>query len=291
MTTESPARPTSRPPTTTLRPRRRRRPGRWVLFAIGAVLALLTVFPLVWMVMGSVKTPEEVNSPELIPSTVTFQNYLYVFSQVPFARYLFNSFFVSAAVTVIALWFHSMAAYALARLDFPGRERIFLAIFATMLVSAPVTIIPTFIIVRTLGMVDNYAGLIVPAIFNAFGIFLLRQFYISLPDELEEAALVDGASYWTIYWRIVLPLSRPILSALAVFFFLANWNSFVWPMTVTSDPRLRVVQLGIQSFQQQYAADWNYILAASTVAALPTLGIFFVFQKQIVASIKTSGLK
>ena len=291
MTTDTPAQAAARPTSTTLRPRRRRRPGRWVLFTIGVILALLTIFPLVWMVMGSVKTPQEVNSPELIPSSVTVENYLYVFSQVPFARYLFNSLFVSAAVTVIALWFHSMAAYALARLDFPGRERIFLAIFATMLVSAPVTIIPTFIIVRTLGMVDNYAGLIVPAIFNAFGIFLLRQFYISLPDELEEAALVDGASYWTIYWRIVLPLSRPILSALAVFFFLANWNSFVWPMTVTSDPRLRVVQLGIQSFQQQYAADWNYILAASTVAALPTLGIFFVFQKQIVASIKTSGLK
>ncbi|WP_193105722.1 carbohydrate ABC transporter permease [Brachybacterium sp. FME24] len=286
MTTEADA-----PTRTRITPRRSGRRSRWGLLAIGVVIAAITVFPLVWMVMGSLKTPEEVNSPNLIPSTLTLENYVYVFSQVPFARYLFNSFFVSAAVTVISLWFHSMAAYALARLDFPGRERIFLAIFSTMLVSAPVTIIPTFIIVRTLGMVDSYAGLIVPAIFNAFGIFLLRQFYISLPDELEEAALVDGASYWTIYWRIVLPLSRPILSALAVFFFLANWNSFVWPMTVTSDPQLRVVQLGIQSFQQQYAADWNYILAASTVAALPTFAIFFVFQKQIVASIKTSGLK
>lgn len=295
MTTDTrPASRASHPRTadgTPLRPRRRPARRRWLLLLIGVVLALLTVFPLAWMVVGSLKTAEEVNSPQLIPSTATFDNYVYVFSQVPFARYLLNSFVVSAAVTVISLWFHSMAAYALARLDFPGRERIFLAIFSTMLVSAPVTIIPTFIIVRTLGMVDNYAALIVPAIFNAFGIFLLRQFYISLPDELEEAALVDGASYWTIYRRIVLPLSRPILSALAVFFFLANWNSFVWPMTVTSDPDLRVVQLGIQSFQQQYAADWNYILAASTVAALPTLAIFFVFQKQIVASIKTSGLK
>ena len=157
MTTETTTAPAASPGTGPLRPRRRRRPVRWVLLAVGVVLALLTVFPLVWMVMGSVKTPEEVNSPSLIPSTVTFENYVYVFSQVPFARYLFNSFFISAAVTVLALWFHSMAAYALARLDFPGRERIFLAIFATMLVSAPVTIIPTFIIVRTLGMVDNYA--------------------------------------------------------------------------------------------------------------------------------------
>lgn len=276
------------------RPRRRRRTYSrlsWLLCLLGAVLAFIAVFPLVWMVIGSFKTAEEVNSPALIPQTFTLENYVYVFSQVPFARYLVNSFFVSAVVTVVSLWFHSMAAYALARLDFPGRERIFLAIFSTMLVSAPVTIIPTFIIVRTLGMVDNYAGLIVPALFNAFGIFLLRQFYISLPDELEEAALVDGASYWRIYWRIILPLSRPILAALAVFFFLANWNSFVWPMTITSDPNLRVVQLGIQTFQQQYAADWNYILAAATVAALPTIAIFFVFQKQIVASIKTSGLK
>lgn len=279
---------------TATRPRRRRRSYSrlsWLLCLLGAMLAFVAVFPLVWMLIGSFKTAEEVNSPALIPQTFTLENYVYVFSEVPFARYLFNSFFVSAVVTVVSLWFHSMAAYALARLDFPGRERIFLAIFSTMLVSAPVTIIPTFIIVRTLGMVDNYAGLIVPALFNAFGIFLLRQFYISLPDELEEAALVDGASYWRIYWRIILPLSRPILAALAVFFFLANWNSFVWPMTITSDPNLRVVQLGIQTFQQQYAADWNYILAAATVAALPTIAIFFVFQKQIVASIKTSGLK
>lgn len=300
MTTDAPTSPGGLPTahaardsarSTPLRPRTPRGARRWVLLGIGVLLAALTVFPLVWMILGSVKTPEEVNSPDLIPSTVTFENYVYVFSNVPFARYLLNSFVVSAAVTVISLWFHSMAAYALARLDFPGRERIFLLIFSTMLVSAPVTIIPTFIIVRTLGMVDNYAGLIVPMIFNAFGIFLLRQFYISLPDEMEEAALVDGAGYWTIYRRIVLPLSRPILAALAVFFFLANWNSFVWPMTITSNPDLRVVQLGIQTFQQQYAADWNYILAASTVAALPTLAIFFVFQKQIVASIKTSGLK
>lgn len=286
MTTETPTTVGRRRPGSA---RTRRRSG--LLLALGIVLALATVFPLVWMVLGSFKTAQEVNSPSLIPETFTLENYAYVFSQVPFARYLLNSFLVSAAVTVIALWFHSMAAYALARLQFPGRERIFLAIFATMLVSAPVTIIPTFIIVRTLGMVDSYAGLVVPAIFNAFGIFLLRQFYVSLPDELEEAALVDGASYWTIYWKIVLPLSRPILAALAVFFFLANWNAFVWPMTVTSDPDLRMVQVGIQTFQQQYAADWNYILAAATVAALPTLGIFFVFQKQIVASIKTSGLK
>ena len=184
-----------------------------------------------------------------------------------------------------------MAAYALARLQFKGRETVFLIIFSTLLVSLPVVLIPTFVVVRTLGLLDSYAGLIVPSIFSAFGIFLLRQFYIGLPHELEEAALVDGAGYWRIYWSVILPLSRPILAALAVFFFLANWNSFVWPLTITSNPDLRVVQVGISTFQQQYASDWNYVLAASTVAALPTLLMFFFFQKQIVESIKTAGLK
>lgn len=264
---------------------------RVLLMVVGLGIGLLTIFPIVWMISGSFKPLAEVNSAELLPNEPTLENFRYVFTQVPFLRYMFNSFFVAATVTVISLWFHSMAAYALARLKFRGRDTIFLIIFSTLLVSLPVILIPAFVVVRALGMVDSYAGLIIPMIFNAFGIFLLRQFYVSLPGELEEAALVDGASYWRIYRSVVLPLSRPILAALAVFFFLANWNSFVWPLTITSDPNLRVVQLGIATFQQQYASDWNYVLAASTVAALPTLLVFFFFQRQIVESIKTSGFK
>ncbi|MFE5334520.1 carbohydrate ABC transporter permease [Isoptericola sp. NPDC056573] len=276
--------------------RTRRTDRRWTrskvaLLVLGIVLGLLTIFPLVWMVSGSFKTAAEVNSATLLPSAPTLDNYRYVFTEVPFLRYMLNSFFISATITVLALWFHSMAAYALARLKFKGRDTLFLLIFSTLLVSLPVILIPTFVVVRALGLVDSYAGLIVPAIFNAFGIFLLRQFYVSLPAELEEAALVDGASYWRIYRSVILPLSKPILSALAVFFFLANWNAFVWPLTITSDPDLRVVQLGIATFQQQYVGDWNYVLAAATVAALPTLLIFFFFQRQIVESIKNAGFK
>lgn len=276
--------------------RRLRRDRRWtgrstVLFVVGAVLALLTVLPLVYMAISSFKTPEDIYSATLLPRDWTFENFVYVFTEVPFARYIANSFFVSAVVTVAALLFHSMAAYALARLRFRWRETVFLVIFSTLLVSLPVVLIPSFVVVRSLGLLDSYAGLIVPSIFNAFGIFLLRQFYLSLPDELEEAALIDGAGYWRIYWSVVLPLSRPILSALAVFFFLANWNSFVWPLTITSDPDLRVVQVGISTFQQQYASAQSYIVAASTVAAIPTLLMFFFFQKQITESIKTSGFK
>ena len=226
-----------------------------------------------------------------LPKAPNFGNFIYVLTEVPFVRYLFNSFIVSAVVTVVALWFHSMAGYALARLRFPGRETIFILIFSTFLVSLPVIIVPLFILVRAMGMLNSYAGMIVPSIFNAFGIFLLRQYYLSLPRELEEAAVIDGASYWRIYWSVILPLSRPILSALAILFFLANWNSFLWPLTVIADDKLWVVQVGIANYKSQYAASWNYIMAASTIVAAPMLLLFVIFQRQIMESIKTSGLK
>lgn len=268
-----------------------RRLGSVLLFCLTAVLAILTVSPLIWMISASFKPGDETFSPNIIPQHWTLENFQYVFTALPFWRYMLNSFFVAGTITVVALWFHSMAGFALARLKFPGREVIFLAIFSTFLVSLPVIIVPLFILVRQMGMVNSYAGLIIPAIFNAFGIFLLRQFYIAIPQELQEAAVIDGASYFRIYWNIMLPLSRPILAALAVFFFLANWNAFIWPLTITNDPNLWVVQIAIASFHQQYSASWNYIMAGSTIVALPTLLLFFIFQRQLVESIKTSGLK
>ncbi|MEO3753269.1 carbohydrate ABC transporter permease [Streptomyces sp. B6B3] len=276
------------------RPRRSGRPlfsARFGLTVLAIVVSLASAFPVLWMITSSFKTRDTVTDGKLIPTDVTFSNFVDVFTDVPFARYLWNSFFVSATVTLVALLFHSMAAYALARLRFPGRETIFMAIFSTLLITAPVVLIPLFLVVRELGLLNSYAGLIVPAIFNAFGIFLLRQFYLGLPREIEEAAIVDGCGYWRVYWNIVLPMSRPVLAALAVFFFLANWNSFAWPLVATTDEDLAVVQLGISSFSTQHASNWNYVLAAATVAALPMLALFFAFQRQIVESIKTSGLK
>lgn len=267
------------------------RPTRAALFSLAAVLALLTVFPLFWMISSAFKGPDEVNSVNLIPSAPTLDNFRYVFTEVPFLRYMLNSLFVATTVTVAALWFHSMAAYALARLRFPGRDVLFFAIFSTLLVALPIILVPLFILVRELGMLDSYVGLIVPAIFNAFGIFLLRQFYLGMPQELEDAAFVDGCGYWGVYWHVILPLSRPILAALAVFFFLANWNSFLWPLTITQNQDLWMIQVAISSFQTQYAGAWNYIMAAATVAAIPTMALFFVFQRQLVESIKTSGFK
>ncbi|MCG5486487.1 MAG: carbohydrate ABC transporter permease [Sinorhizobium meliloti] len=263
--------------------------GLWMV--VTAILAFMTLFPLLWMVSIAFKPAAESFSSNLIPQAPTLDNFIYVLTGVPFIRYMANSFLVSATVTIVALFFHTMAGYALARLRFPGREVMFLSIFSTFLVSLPVIIVPLFVIVKAMGMLNSYAGLIIPAIFNAFGIFLLRQYYLSLPKEIEEAARIDGAGYWRIYWSVILPLSRPIMSALAILFFLANWNSFLWPLTITSDPDLWVVQLGIANFKSQYSASWNYMMAASTIVAIPTLILFVIFQRQIMDSLKTSGLK
>ena len=271
--------------------RRRLHVVRLVLYVVSSALAFMTVAPLFYMVSMSLKQTNEVFGTNLVPHHPTLGNFVYVFTQVDFVRYLLNTFFVSVVVTVIALIFHSMAGYALARLRFPGRDAIFLAMFATFLISQPVIIVPLFILARTLHLLDSYAGLIVPSIFNAFGIFLLRQFYLGVPRELEEAALIDGAGYFRIWRSIILPLSRPILSALAILFFLANWNSFLWPLTIISNQDLWMVQVAIANFHQQYNGSWNYIMAASTVVALPTIVMFVIFQKRIVESIKTSGVK
>lgn len=264
---------------------------RLAWMGIALVLAVMTVFPLFWMLSIAFKAPAEVFQPGLLPKAPNWDNFLYVLTEVPFIRYLLNTVLVSGVVTVVALWFHSMAGYALARLRFPGRETIFILIFSTFLVSLPVIIVPLFILVRSMGMLNTYWGMIVPAIFNAFGIFLLRQYYLSLPRELEEAAVIDGAGYWRIYWSVILPLSRPILASLAILFFLANWNAFLWPLTVAGDDKLWVVQVGISNFKSQYSASWNYIMAASTIVAAPMLVLFVIFQRQIMESIKTSGLK
>ncbi len=264
---------------------------RMIWMLVGMLLAAMTLFPLLWMVSIAFKPQGEMFDMRMIPATPTLENFAYVFTEVDFLRYLRNTFIVAATVTAAALLFHSMAGYALARLRFPGREAIFLTMFSTFLVSLPVIIVPLFILVRAFGMLNSFAGLIIPSIFNAFGIFLLRQFYLSVPRELEEAALIDGAGYARIYWSIILPLSRPILAALAILFFLANWNAFLWPLTITRDPELRLVQVAISSFQGQYTAAWNYIMAASTIVAAPMLVLFLIFQRQIIDSLKTSGLK
>lgn len=257
---------------------------------LGHVLAIVTVAPLAWLVI-SVLRPAEDTFAAGLPTRFTLDNIATVLTELPLPLWLFNSALVSLAVTGVALITHSMAAYALARLRFPGRGLIFGLIISTLLVSLPVILVPLFLVAKELGILDSYAGLIVPSIFHAFGIFLLRQYYLNIPRELEEAAEIDGCGYLRRYWHVILPLSRPALASLSVLFFLANWNAFLWPLTITTDPDLRVVQVGIASLQGQFSSTVHLILAASLVAAIPTVVVFLMGQRRLVDAMKTSGLK
>jgi multiple sugar transport system permease protein len=258
-----------------------------------AMLAIVFVFPLFWLITGSLKSADEViaNPPLIWPQQWTLDNFVQVFTTAPFGRWIFNTVLVAGSVTGVALLFHSMAAYSLARLNFPGRGLLFIAVVSTLMITFPVILVPLFILVKELGWINTYWALIIPNIFNAYGIFLMRQFYLGIPRELEEAAIMDGASLVGVYYHVILPLARPIISTLAVFFFLANWNFFLWPLVVTTDPNLQVLQVGIATFTGQYGSEWNLILAASLLATLPIVALFAFFQRYIVESVKMSGLK
>ncbi len=288
------------PASTTDRPAPRvvqRRGPRWLsqvpLHLLAFLWLVLTVGPMVWMLSASLKSPGDVLRfpPSLIPSSPQWHNYRDVFTTVPFLRYIGNSAFVAVTVTLAGLVLHSMAGYSLARLRFPGRNLIFLGILSTLMVPFAVLLIPQFILVKNLGWLNTYAGLIVPAIPHAFGIFLLRQFYMGLPGELQEAAIVDGATPAGVFWRIALPLSKPIMATLAVFFFLANWNNFLWPLVITQSSAKWVIQIGITQFVGEHGTAWNMIMAASVIAAVPTLLLFFFLQRYIVEGIKMTGIK
>ena len=264
-----------------------------VYYLICILLVIVFAGPFVWMLSSSLKPASEIfaQPPVLISPNASLLNYQEVFRQAPFGRYMFNSFFVATTVTVIALMLHAMAGYALARLDFPGKRIAFVGILATLMIPFYSILIPLALLIRDLGWINTYLALIVPAIPHAFGIFWLRQFFLGMPSELEDAARIDGATRIGIFFRIALPLARPVLAALAVFFFLANWDAFLWPLVAANEPDMRMVQVGIQSFTGEHGSAWELIMAASVVAVLPTLALFFGLQRFIVASVKLTGLK
>lgn len=268
--------------------------ARWaVLYAALCLLAVVTIFPLLWMVLSAFKSVDVMfrYPPVLVPPRWQFSNFREVFELSPFSRYLLNSFYVASTVTVVALLLHSMAGYALARLRFPGNRVMFLMIVSTLFIPLYAITIPLFLIVQQFGWVNRYWGLIVPSIPNAFGIFLFRQFFLSLPRELEDAARIDGCGRIGTFFRIALPMARPITATLAVFFFLYNWDNFFWPLIVTSSTDMRVVQVGVAAFYDVYNPRWNLMLAGASIAVVPSFVLFFLLQRHLVRGIQLTGLK
>lgn len=257
------------------------------------VLAFFTIAPFIWMILTSVKDMGEiyVYPPKWFPSVFHFDNYKKVFEAAPFGRYYLNSIFVAVTVTLGQLVTCSMAAYAFARLKFWGRNVLFFIFLGTMMIPYNVTMIPSFMVLYWLGWVDSYQALIVPGLASAFGVFLLRQFFLTIPKELEEAAVIDGASKLTILRKIIIPLSKPALATLAIFTFMGVFNDFIWALIVINSENMRTVQLGLAIFRDRYLTQWDLLMAGSVTAVLPILIVFFFAQKYFIKGITLSGIK
>lgn len=267
-----------------------RRPSGWHL--VLAPLALVMLVPLLWMLTTSLSTLTETRLfPPGLPTDLQWRNFSLAWVQSPFARWLLNSAVVSVTCVVSNLVLCSLAGYAFARIPFAGSRVLFVGILATLMVPFQVVMIPTLLIVKYLGLVDTLPALILPNLATAFGIYLLRQFFVSLPAELEEAAIVDGAGRLTILARILLPLMGPPLSTLAVLTFLSVWNDFLWPLVVTSSPETMTVQIGLSTFQSAHFTNWPVLMAGTSMSQLPVLVLFLLGQRYFVRSIATTGIR
>lgn len=264
------------------------------LYIILIIYAIITCVPFVWALSASFKPLAEIVAAgtNLIPQQFTLENYREIFTQEPlFGRWLFNSVFVAICVTSCNLIFNSMAGYALARLRFPGNQVWFLLILLVLMVPAQITLIPTFLILKNLGWLNSYQGLIVPNVVNATFIFMMRQFFINFPKELEEAAALDGLSHLEAFFQIVLPLAKPALAAQAIFIFMGTWNNFLMPLVVISDSEMFTLPLGLNTFKGQYISYWNYIMAASMIFTLPALFIYVFFNRYFIQGVTFTGGK
>ncbi len=264
---------------------------RIVSVTILVLLAVSTLLPYMMMVSASFMAQFEIYDfpPKLFPSHPKLDNYVEMWKSQPWGRYIFNTVFVAVTVVLGQLFVISTGGYALSRLHFPGRDTVFKIFIAFMMLPGVVTLIPGFIILHSLGWIDTYMALIVPSLGNIWGMFLMRQYMLSLPKSLEDAARIDGASEFTIFWRIILPLCKPVLATVATFTFLGTWRSFLWPLIVTRSKDMRMIEVGIAMFATQYTVDYPVQLAAATLSSIPLIIVYFFAQRWLLQGIKLSA--
>ncbi len=265
----------------------------WIYVLLIGGLVIM-VGPFLWMVLGSIKPQSDFlrNPPTFLPSVATTDNYQRLFDQLDFPRFFFNSTVVALAVTVGNLVFCPMLGYALAKLRWRGKRVIMGLVLATLMVPAGITLIPNFILMSKLGFVNSYPGLMLPFLAGPFGVFLMRQFLFSVPNELLEAARIDGANEFRIFWSIVIPIATPVLATLGILTFLGNWNSFLYPLVMAQEPNMYTLPVALATFATgQYQADHGMLMAGSVILIVPVLIVFIVFQRWITEGIATTGLK
>ena len=249
--------------------------------------------PFLWMVSTSLMNEFEVFQfpPRLLPARPVWSNYPNALTAAPFGRFFLNSAIMSFTIVIGHLLTASTAGYAFARLRFPGRDKVFILFLANLMVPVIVLLIPRFLLVNAVGWVDTYAGLIVTELVGVWGIFLMRQYFLSIPRDLEDAARIDGASEWQVFWKIALPLSKPALATVALFSFVETWKSFLWPLIVTRSMAMRPVEVGIAAFHGIYFSNWPFQMAAAVTAVIPILILFLFTQRYFVQGIQLAGLK
>ncbi|MDP9313273.1 MAG: carbohydrate ABC transporter permease [Chloroflexota bacterium] len=279
-------------PTSSRYARRTSRLGNLLVHGLLSLGSIVMLLPFIWMLSTSLKLPADIFTfpPVWIPSEIAWSNYAKTVSAMPFGRFYFNSFVVATSVTVLQLLVSSLAAFAFARLRFPGRNGLFLLYLATLMIPFQVTMIPNFILMRFLGWYDTYQALILPPAFSAFSTFLLRQYFLGIPLDLDEAARIDGGTSFRIWWQVILPLSGPVIAALAIFTFLNSWNDFLWPLVITNSLEMRTLPVGLSGFQSEYGVRWNLLMAGSVIAMLPVLIVYLVGQKWFVRGITLTGM-
>lgn len=272
-------------------PRQKLTPGVVLAYVLLTIGGIVMIFPFLWMLLSAFKDLREILGFHILPKVWTLANFRQVIFSTQFPRWFLNSLIVAAVTTTSVLFFCSLVGYTLTRLRFPGRQAIFLLILSTLMVPTEMLVIPWFVMSSDFGWVNSYWGLIFPGLVPAFGVFLMRQFFQTLPRDLFDAARVDGLSEFGLFWRIGLPLVRPALAALGIFAFIGNWNAFLWPLIIAKSPGMRTVPVGIALFSGEAGTAWNLIMAANALAILPVLLVFFVFQRQIIEGVVLTGTK
>ncbi|MDR6759788.1 multiple sugar transport system permease protein [Mycoplana sp. BE70] len=267
------------------------RPGRIIVWTLLFIGGLMMISPLLFMFSTSLKTADQVYDLRLIPAAPTISNYMTVLADGRFMRWFFNSMLVATTVTLSNCFFDSLVGYTLAKFEFRGRYFIFLAILSTLMIPTEMLVIPWYLMSSQLGWLDSYWGIMFPGMMTAFGTFLMKQFFETVPNDFIEAARVDGLNEFQIWWKVALPLVTPALSALAIFTFLGNWTAFFWPLIVTTSKELYTLPVGLSSFAVEQQIQWEMIMTGAAIATIPTLIVFIVLQRYIVRGVMLAGLK
>ena len=265
----------------------------WSVYGLLLMGLAVTLLPLIWMLSASLMPAGEANvyPPRLFPSRITLEHYHALFTRLDLARYLLNSTLLATAVTLISLLLNSMAGYAFAKLRFPGRNRLFKVLLAALVIPAQVSMLPLFLLLKQMGFVNTYWGVIIPGMASIFGIFLIRQYALSISDSLLDAARIDGAGEFRIYWSLVLPLCKPILVTLAIFTFMGTWNDFMWPLIILTDNDMYTLPVALANLLGEHVQDTEMMMAGAVLTVLPVMLVFMVLQKSYIKGIMIGGVK